>query len=109
MVSTFLDRARKQQLAASGISLAVDSVAVLFNAERWVTKGRAVGGILAIAPGRNEIDPLLELGPTFPLAEPANSPRRRLVEHLRRMLSMPGARDRVIDYLARVEASRGWG
>ena len=90
------------------------SVSILFHAERWVSQWRAVGGFLTVAPGRistggTEINPLLDLAPTFPLAEPWDSPRRRQVAHLRSALTLPGARDRVIDYLARVDVSRGWG
>lgn len=88
-------------------------VAVLFHAERWVSQWRAVGGILAVAPGRistggNEIDPLLELGPTFPLAEPWDSPGRRQVAHLRAALAMPRARDGVIEFLKRQRSTGGF-
>lgn len=91
--------------------MAVGSVAVLFHAERWVTQWRDLGGYLTIGkwPLVDGKPTLLDLAPTFPLADPWDSPRRRQVAHLRAALAMPGARDRVIDYLARVDASRGWG
>ncbi|QGN54628.1 hypothetical protein [Novosphingobium sp. Gsoil 351] len=87
------------------------SVSNLFHPERWVSQWRALGGYLTVGewPVIDGEPTLLDLAPTFPAAEPWDSPRRRQATHLRAALAMPGARGRVIDYLARVEASRGWG
>lgn len=90
------------------------SVSILFHAERWVAQWRAVGGFVTVAPGRigtggAEIHAPLEMAPTFPLVEAWDSPRRHRAAHLRAALAMHGARDRVIDYLALVDARRGWG
>ena len=87
------------------------SVSILFHPERWVLRWRALGGFVTVAdwPLVDGEPTLLDLAPTFPAAEPWDSPRRHLAAHLRAALAMPGARDRVADYLARVEASRGWG
>ena len=85
------------------------SVSILFHAERWVSQWRALGGYLTVGqwPLIEGEPTLLDLAPTFPLAEPWDSPRRRQVAHLRSALAMSGARDRVLDYLKRKEASYG--
>lgn len=90
--------------------MAVGSVAVLFHAERWVSQWRAVGGFVTVCewPLVDGEPTLLDLAPTLTSAEPWNSPRRHRAAHLRAALARPGSRDRVIDYLSRVDASRGW-
>lgn len=86
-------------------------VAVLFHAERWVSEWRAIGGTVYLAESAlataSGCDGLLEMGPTFSLAEPGDSPRRRQVEHLRKALAMPGARDAVRDHMIKRHATIG--
>jgi hypothetical protein len=83
----------------------------LFHAERWVTQWQTLGGAISIRAGsfcragKRDVD-----GPgvaTLRLAEPWNSPRRQQIQHLHAMLDLPGARDRVIEYMSRQGASSG--
>lgn len=87
------------------------SISILFHAERWVARWRALGGFVKVGewPLVDGEPTLLDLAPTFPLGEPWVSPRRRQVAHLRAALAMPGARNAVLDFLARQEATRGHG
>ena len=87
-------------------------VATLFHPERWLTEWKAAGGFVTIgtgpfAPGGEMTMCMLELGPTFPLSETADSPRRRDVERLKRQVAGLPARLKVIDHMLRLEATRG--
>jgi hypothetical protein len=88
------------------------SVAILFHPERWLMAWAAVGGFVTTGEGPFGPDGqrtvgLLELGPTFPLAESWDSPRRREVERLKRQVVRPEARAAVVDYLLRRNATLG--
>ena len=89
----------------------MDRIATLFHPERWLTAWRAVGGAAYVTEplllDGELTDGLLEMGPTYSLAEPWDSPRRRKVAHLRAALAMPGARVQVIEYMRRQAATSG--
>jgi hypothetical protein len=84
----------------------------LFHAERWVSQWKALGGIISIGdgllnPAGKSLGDILKSAKTLTLAEPWNSPRRHQVQHLRAMLELPGAQDRVIEYICRQRSSSG--
>jgi hypothetical protein len=89
------------------VTTAVDSVSILFHPERWLSLWKAAGGTVYVGQLPIGTDSLLDLAPTFPLAEPYDSSRRHQVQHMRAMLALPGARDSVIDNLKRKEAFCG--
>ena len=86
-------------------------IALLFRAERWLTAWRAIGGTSCLSAPLNlgdmTADGLMELGPTFRLAETDDSPRRREYQRLRTQIEQPGARVAVIAYLERRGATEG--
>lgn len=87
------------------------SVTLLFQPERWLTAWRAIGGTVYLADpalaAALQSEGLLEMGPTFPLAEPGDSPRRRECLRLQAQIEQPAARAMVADYLRRQAATQG--
>jgi len=88
----------------------VSKVISLFNPSRWVAEWETIGGYILLGEGHFAADGSREAGMAEWMLDPLHrAPTERAkIEVLRRQVSEPDARMRVIDFLARRAATRGW-